>query len=301
MSDLHSEILELKKAQNAVILAHNYVMPELQDLADFVGDSLELSIKARDNQAETIVFCGVRFMAETAKLLSPKARVLMPNKAAGCPMADQITPERLKAYREANPDDLIIAYVNTTAATKAYVDVCVTSGNAERVISQLPKEQAKMFLPDRNLGDYINKRLGISMKLWEGYCPIHDALKLSALEDAHQEHPNAEIIVHPECRPEIIARADAALSTSQMIRHAQASKNNEFIVCTELGLIYRLRLENPGKHFYHVAPPLICPDMKVTTIADLHRSLRDGLYEITLPQDIMERAVKPIHRMLEMS
>jgi len=299
--DIRSEILQLKETHNAIILAHNYVTHDIQDIADFVGDSLELSRKAQNNQAETIVFCGVRFMAETAKILSPHARVLMPNPNAGCPMADMCSPEALRTYRESHPDHLIIAYVNTTAATKALVDICCTSGNAENLIRRLPPEQPKMFLPDKNLGANLNKKLGISMALWEGCCHVHHGLSLDALHRAKAAHPEAEIIVHLECRPEIVDFADAALSTSGMLVYVANSSAKIFIIGTEEGMLHRLRKEHPDRTFIPVAPALSCRDMKMVTLQNVRDCLKYGTGEVTLSQDILIDALRPIERMLALS
>ena len=206
--NLTDEIRRLKQQRNAVILAHNYVRPELQDIADFTGDSLELSIRAQNVKAPVIVFCGVRFMAETAKLLSPNSIVLLPNPDAGCPMADMATAEQVRKYKKNNPGTLLVAYVNSTADVKAEIDICCTSGNSETIISAIPADRKVMFLPDRNLGANMNRKLGRSMELWPGYCPIHNKVTVDMIRDARKAHPGAPVLVHPECQPDVIAEAD---------------------------------------------------------------------------------------------
>ncbi|MFA5625309.1 MAG: quinolinate synthase NadA [Bradymonadales bacterium] len=298
---LKEEILALKREKGAIILAHNYIDGKIQDVADFVGDSLELSVKARDNEADIIVFCGVRFMAETAKILSPKATVLMPNLNAGCPMADNCDPVALAAYRANHPDTTIIAYVNTTAATKSLVDICCTSGNAEKIVQSVASDKDILFLPDHNLGANLNKKLGVNMILWKGCCPVHHALELSSVRAAKEVHPESPILVHLECQPEIVELADAALSTRGILDWAAKSDAKSFIIGTEEGMLYRLRKENPHKTFYGLEPALICPDMKVTTLQQLRDSLKYEQYPIELDEEVMKRALVPIQRMLELS
>lgn len=301
MNAIQEEILELKARMGATILVHNYVDAEVQDIADFCGDSLELSRKAKANDAETIIFCGVRFMGETAKLLSPDARVLMPAKGAGCLMADMCDPERIRAYKANHPDHLLVAYVNTTAETKSLVDICVTSGNAERIVKKLGSDRPIMFLPDQNLGANLNNRLGMKMDLWPGCCPVHHAIAASSIEAARAAHPNAPVMVHLECRPDIVAIADAAVSTAGMLKFVENSDAREFIVGTEAGMIYRLECMFPDRKFYIIEPTPICKNMKKITLENVRDCLLGHGFEITLPQDIMETAVRPIERMLELS
>lgn len=297
MLQLIEEIKALKAERNALILAHNYVRPEIQDLADFTGDSLELSIKARDAKAPLMVFCGVRFMAETAKLLSPDSTVLLPNPDADCPMARMADGEQVKAWRSEFPDAVFAAYVNTTAETKAQVDICCTSGNAEKVIRSLEGKQV-VFLPDRNLGGNINNTLGTGMALWNGCCPIHDQVTPEMLQGAREYFPDAAIIIHPECKVECTALADAALSTAGMLKYVKTCDKNTIIVATESGLLHRLKKENPGKRFIPLAPEILCPDMKKITLEDVRDALKFNQHVITLPADVMENAVKPIEKML---
>jgi quinolinate synthase len=297
MEQLIEEIKALKAQRNALILAHNYVRPELQDLADFTGDSLELSIKARDAKAPLMVFCGVRFMAETAKLLSPDSTVLLPNPDADCPMARMADGEQVKAWRSEFPDAVFAAYVNTTAETKAQVDICCTSGNAEKVVRSL-EGQKIVFLPDRNLGGNINNILGTEMSLWNGCCPVHDQVTPEMLKGAREFFPDAAIIIHPECKAECVAEADAALSTAGMLKFVKECDKKTIVVATESGLLHRLKKENPEKRFIPLAPEILCPDMKKITLEDLRDALKFNQHEITLAPEIMEKAVKPIEKML---
>lgn len=301
MPDIIEEIKHWKKVRNAVILAHNYVRPEIQDIADFAGDSLELSIKAKNIEADVIVFCGVRFMGETGKLLSPNAIVLLPNPDAGCPMADMASAEAVRAYRKENPDDLLIAYVNSTADVKAEVDLCCTSGNAEKIIASIPADKPVMFLPDRNLGANMNKKLGRSMKLWPGCCPIHDKVTTKMIESARKKHPGALLLVHPECRPEVVEAADYALSTGGILKFVRESDHNQFIIGTEEGILHRLRKENPTKEFFPLEPLLICEDMKKITLENIRDVLRDLNHQVKLSPDQAKTALEPIDKMFKKS
>ncbi|MBS1372154.1 MAG: quinolinate synthase NadA [Lentisphaeria bacterium] len=301
MSDLIEEIKQLKAERNAVILAHNYVRPELQDIADFTGDSLELSIKAKNAKAETIVFCGVRFMAETAKLLSPGSVVLLPNPDAGCPMADMAAADKVAACKAAHPETLIVAYVNTTADVKAHVDICCTSGNAEKIIAALPEDQEILFLPDRNLGGNLNRKLGRHMQLWPGFCPTHDRVTPQMIEEARAAHPGVKVLVHPECDPEVVAVADEALSTGGILKFVRESDDKAFIIGTETGILHRLQRENPGKEFYPLQPEMLCPNMKKITLENVRDCLKNMAPQVELPAEIMQSAVKPIEVMLSRS
>ncbi len=294
---LQEEILQLKKEKNAVILAHNYVAGEIQDIADFCGDSLELSIKAQNTAAPLILFCGVRFMAETAKLLSPDSKVLLPASDAGCPMADMADAQMVQEYRKQYPDALFCAYVNSTAETKAHIDICCTSGNVEKVISSIPAGKEIVFLPDRNLGANMTRKMKRDMVLWKGCCPVHDRVTPGMISSARAAHPSAEVLVHPECRPEVVEAADQALSTGGMLRYIRESEKKEFIVGTECGILHRLKKENPEKVFHTLDPEIVCTDMKKITLEQVRDALRDEKEEILLPQDIMETAVEPIRRM----
>lgn len=299
--NLIEEIKQLKAERNAVILAHNYVRPELQEIADFTGDSLELSIKAKNVKAETIVFCGVRFMAETAKLLSPDSVVLLPNPDAGCPMADMAAADAVAAYRAAHPEAFLVAYVNTTADVKAHVDLCCTSGNAEKIIAELPENQEILFLPDRNLGGNMNRKLDRKMDLWPGCCPTHDHVTPEMIAEARAAHPGAKVLVHPECAPEVVAAADEALSTGGILKFVRKSSDKAFIIGTESGILHRLRKENPGKEFYPLQPEMICPDMKKITLENVRDCLKNMAPRIELPEEILREAVKPIEAMIARS
>ena len=292
------EIAELKAARKAVILAHNYTLPEVQDAADFVGDSLELSLKARDSKAPCIVFCGVSFMAETAKILAPEATVINPAPEAGCRMADMASADAVRAYKKQHPDTVLVAYVNTTAAVKAEVDICCTSANAERVAETIPKGRKIMFLPDCHLGSNISNSLGRPMELWPGYCPIHHEVTPMQIAAARKLHPGAVVLVHPECPPATVAAADQALSTGGMLRLVRNSTEKEFVVGTEYGILHRMRKENPDKKFYELDPRPRCADMKLVTLEKIRDALRDGKPEVTLPTELMDRARIAIEKML---
>jgi quinolinate synthase len=297
-SAIVQEIRQLAAERKAVILAHNYTRAEVQDIADYVGDSLELSRKAAACEAPVIVFCGVRFMAETAKILSPGAVVLHPRPDAGCPMADMATPEAVAEYRKAHPDALVVAYVNTTAATKTQVDICCTSGNAEALVGGLPQDREIVFLPDANLGANVAATLGRKISLWPGFCPTHNRIHPRQIEAARAAHPGAEVLVHPECLPAVVAVADHALSTGGMLRYVREATAKEFIVGTECGLLHRLRQENPDKTFYPLEPEVLCPNMKKITLEDVRDALRDMAPRIELDEETIRRARAPIDKML---
>ncbi len=299
--DIIQEILKLKKERNAVIMAHNYTLGEVQDIADYCGDSLELARIAAECKAEVIVLCGVRFMAETAKILSPEAIVLHPAVDSGCPMADMADPEEVKNFRAANPDTLLIAYVNTTAATKSEVDICCTSGNAEKIVSALPAGQKVMFLPDANLGGNLVKKLSRPMELWHGCCPIHDRITPEDIEKARKAHPQAVIMVHPECKVEVTALADHALSTGAMLKFVRESDASEFVAGTEIGILHRMKKENPDKKFYPLDCNPVCEDMKKITLEKIAAVLRDLSGKVELSAEIIEKAKRPIEKMLELS
>ena len=296
---LEEEIGALKAQHKALILAHNYTRPEIQDIADFVGDSLELSRKAAECHAPVIVFCGVRFMAETAKTLSPESIVLHPNPHSGCPMADMASPEAVAEYREKHPDTLVVAYVNTTAATKTEVDLCCTSGNAEKLIAGLPADRKILFLPDANLGANLNNKLGRKMDLWPGCCPTHNKILPEHITAAKEKHPGALVLVHPECTPAVVALADRALSTGGMLKFVRESGHKKFIIGTECGILHRMQKENPGKQFYPLEPAVVCPNMKKITLEDVLFALRDLFPRIELDEAMRKKAQAPIDRMLE--
>jgi quinolinate synthase len=298
MTDLYQKITDLRRKHQAVILAHNYVDGEVQDIADFVGDSLELSIKARDLQAPVIVFCGVSFMAETAKVLSPGSIVLHPVPQAGCPMADMADAAEVEAYRKAHPDTVIVAYVNTTAATKAHVDICCTSANAEKILNSIPADKEVMFLPDQNLAANVSANLGRKVHLWPGYCPTHNRVQPETISRLRAEHPDALLLVHPECTPAVVALADQALSTGGMLRFVRQSDHRRFLIGTEHGIIHRMRKENPEKEFIPVAPLIHCPNMKKITVESIADALEYLSPRVELSPELIERARLPIERML---
>jgi len=295
---VEQEIGALKRKHGALILAHNYTRPEVQELADFVGDSLELARKAAECHAPVIVFCGVRFMAETAKILSPDSIVLHPEPHAGCPMADMASPDEVKKYREAHPGALIVAYVNTTAATKTEVDLCCTSGNAEKLVAGLPADREILFLPDANLGANLNGKLKREMALWPGFCPTHNKILPEHVAAAKEKHPGATVLVHPECTPAVVALADQALSTGGMLRFVREAAAKEFIIGTECGIIHRMQKENPGKRFYPLEPAVLCPNMKKITPENVLFALRDLAPRIELDEAMRKKAKAPIDRML---
>lgn len=292
------EIVRLKKARNAVILAHNYTRGEVQDVADFTGDSLELARRAVEVEADVIVFCGVWFMAETAKILNPAKTVLIPEPSAGCPMADMITGAQLRALKAKNPGAKAVCYVNSTAEVKAECDICVTSGNAEKVMARFAPDEKILFVPDQHLGGHIAGLLKREYTLWPGYCPTHAAVTVGAIEAARKLHPGAVVMVHPECAKDVRAAADRQLSTGGMCRFARESEAKEFIVGTEVGILHRLRMENPGKAFYPVSERIVCPNMKKTTLDNLAESLREMKTEVTVSADIAARAKRAIDAML---
>lgn len=296
--DIIEKIQKLKKSMGAVILAHNYVNAEVQDIADITGDSLGLSIEAARTSAPVIVFAGVRFMAETAKILSPKAEVLLPVPDAGCPMADMASADKVAEYRRRHPGTVMVAYVNTTAAVKAEVDICCTSANADKVIRSLPPEAPVMFLPDRNLGANTAAQLHRPMELWPGFCPTHNRITAEDIRNARMAHPGALVMVHPECLPEVVAEADAALSTGGMLKYAKESAADEFIVGTEHGIMHRMVLDNPGKRFYALQPVPLCVNMKKLSLEAVLHALESHTEQIELPAEIMEKARRPIERML---
>lgn len=282
---------------NAVILAHNYQLGEIQDVADFVGDSLELSRKAAETAADVIVFCGVHFMAETAKILSPQKTVLLPDLQAGCPMADMITVEQLREFKAKYPGRPVVAYVNTSAAVKAEVDICCTSANAVKVVESVDADEV-LFVPDKCLGDYVASKVSKKVILYPGFCPTHQRIRPEDILKRKGEHPNAVILVHPECTRAVIQLADCVCSTSGMLRFVRESEERDFIIATEKGMLHRLYKENPGKEFYTPTENTICPNMKKITLEKLAWSMEDNQYPIELPPDIIEKARGSIERMI---
>lgn len=298
--EITDKIKKLKQERNAVILAHNYQRPEIQDIADFVGDSLGLSIEASRTNADIIVFCGVHFMAETAKILSPQKKVLLPDKNAGCPMADMIDAEGLKSLREKHPHAVTLCYVNTSAAVKAQCDYCCTSSNALKMVQHiLLTHEEIIFVPDKYLAQYVSQQVGHNFIMWNGYCPTHVKILPENIVQAKKRHPQAKVLVHPECKPDLTALADLVASTEKMCGYAQNTAQTDFIVATENGIIHRLKKENPAKNFYPAADAAVCPNMKRITLEKVLWSLEDLSFEITLPADIMDKARLSIERMLQ--
>ncbi|MFO7871744.1 MAG: quinolinate synthase NadA [Kiritimatiellia bacterium] len=298
---LTEKVVRLKQVRNAVILAHNYQLPEVQDIADFAGDSLGLSRQAAKTEAEVIVFCGVDFMAETAAILSPEKKVLMPDLNAGCPMADMITAEDLRRMKTEHPGARVVCYVNSTADVKAESDVCCTSANAVRVVESFDKTEEIIFVPDKYLGAYVQEETGRKLLLWPGYCPTHVRIMPKHIERLKSSHPHAVTMVHPECTPDVRRMADQVLSTGGMCRFAASSQAGEFIVGTETGIIHRLRKENPGRHFYPAAESAVCPNMKRTTLEKVLWSLQDMRHVVTVQEKTAVRARCAIERMLEIT
>lgn len=294
---LIDRILELKEKRNAVILAHNYQRGEVQDIADFVGDSLGLSQQAAEHKAEVIVFCGVDFMAESAAILSPRKTVLMPELSAQCPMAAMITPRDLRIMKEEHPDAIVVCYVNTSASVKAESDVCCTSANAVKVVNSL-KEEEILFIPDKNLALYVARYSKKKIIPWEGYCPTHHMILPGDILLEREEHPEAEVVVHPECRPEVIALADKVFSTEGMVRCARQSSSKEFIIGTEVGILHRLRKENPAKRFYPASEYAVCPNMKMNSLGSIVRSLVNLEHKIWISEDVQTKAKLALERML---
>lgn len=291
-------IARLKEERNAVILAHNYQRGEVQDIADFVGDSLELSQNAAKTDAEVIVFCGVHFMAETASILCPERIVLLPDKNAGCPMANMITAEELIRRKKHLPGAAVVCYVNSTAAVKAESDICCTSANAVKVIQRLDAQEI-LFAPDQYLGQYVSTQTEKKMRFWPGYCPTHMKILPEHITGLRQEHPQAMVVVHPECRPEVIGLADEVLSTGGICRYAGRKDVSQMIVGTETGIIHRLRKENPGKEFIPASEKAVCPNMKLITLHKVLRSLEDMKPEVKVPEEIRLQAKIAVDRMLQ--
>lgn len=297
---LQQRIRELAAKKNAVILAHNYQPPEIQDIADLCGDSLELSIQAAQTPADIIVFCGVHFMAETASILSSDKRVLLPKADAGCPMADMVTATALAARIAQHPEMPVVTYVNSTAAVKAISTICCTSANAVEVVNSLEADEVLM-VPDRNLAAWTASKTGKTVHAWPGYCPIHDRLTAEAVMRQKQAHPEAFFMAHPECRAEVLALADLVTSTSGMLRHARESGGTSFIIGTENGLLYPLQKENPDKTFYPASPQMICPDMKKIALADVAACLDNLNGEVRVPADIRASAYEAVKKMIDLS
>jgi quinolinate synthase len=304
--DLFEAIQALKKKLNAVILAHYYQDPDIQDIADYIGDSLELSRKAANTDADVIVFAGVHFMAETAKILNPDKLVLLPDLNAGCSLADSCPPDAFAAFKAKHPGHLVVSYINCSAAVKAMSDIICTSSNAVKIIRQIPEDQPIIFGPDRNLGRYVMEQSGRDMVLWQGACIVHENFSEKKIVQLKIEYPEAEVIAHPECEPPVLRHADYIGSTSALLKYAQASSSQTFIVATEPGIIHQMQQREPNKRFIP-APPMNncacneCPYMRLNTLEKLYLAMKNRTPEITLSEDIQEAALQPIQRMLEMS
>jgi len=296
---IEGEIKKLKEKANAVILAHNYQPPEIQDLADFTGDSLGLSRKAARTGAEIIVFCGVRFMAETAKILSSQKTVLLPERGAGCPMADMITAKQLKELKKQHPQAIVVCYVNSIAEVKAESDYCCTSSNAVEIVNSLPKEKEIIFVPDIHLGRHTRKQTGRKLIFAQGYCPSHINITVDDIKKAKAENPDAVVLTHPECDEPVKALSDKLLSTGGMLNFIEKSDADTFIIATEPGIIYPMRRKRPDAKFIPASEKAICPDMKKISLEKLLDSLKNMQYRIEIPQEISEKAKVSLDRMVE--
>ncbi len=296
------KIKRLKKERRAVILAHNYQTSDVQDIADFTGDSLELSRKAAETEAKVIVFCGVNFMAETASILSPDKKVIIPDNQAGCTLADMITADKLKTLKSRHPEAVVISYVNTTAEVKAESDICCTSSNSIQVVNSIPRNKEIIFVPDKNLCRFTQEETNRKLICWQGWCSTpHTNISAEDIKKSKQAHPDAKVMVHPECNPEVIDLADEVVSTSGMLRFAKRSKATEFIVGTEIGMLYSLKKANPKKEFYPANDKAICPTMKLITLEKVYQALKDLVYIVKVEESIRQRAKRAIDRMLEVS
>jgi quinolinate synthase len=294
---LKEEITRLKTEKSAVIFAHNYQPAEIQDIADIVGDSLELSRLAAQAEARLIIFAGVYFMAETAKILAPDKKVVIPEPQAGCPLADMASQSDLIEMKKKFPGRKVISYVNTTAGVKAETDICCTSANAVKLVNSLPDEEI-IFVPDRNLASYVRLKTGKRIIAWNGYCPVHEEIRVTHLLEAKASHPEAEIWAHPECRPEVLELADRVLSTGQMIKEAKMTAADEIMVATETGLLHRLSQENPGKKFYPARAEAICPEMKKNSLEKVYLALLEEKPEVIVDEEIAAKARTAIDRMI---
>ncbi|MBI5492937.1 MAG: quinolinate synthase NadA [Deltaproteobacteria bacterium] len=297
-NDLKKEVRSLLKERGAIMLAHNYQRDEVQETADLTGDSLALSQAAAESDAKVIVFCGVHFMAESAAILSPDKTVILPRLDAGCPMADMITPEDLIKEKAKRPGVPVVAYVNTSAAVKALSDICCTSANAVRVVDSLPSERVYM-IPDKNLSHYVSLTSRKKMEWWQGFCPTHERLKPAEVIKAKEENPGAVFVCHPECSPEVVSLADHVCSTSGMYKYASASKAKTIIVGTEMGILYKLKKENPEKKFILASKSLICPNMKLTALEDVAEALKEMKNIVTVPADVRAKAKEALDKMLK--
>ena len=302
----------MRSKKNALILSHNYQIPEIQDLANFVGDSLELSIQARNADNNLIVFCGVHFMAETISILSPKKTILIPDLEAGCSLAETINVEQLREWKGKHPEAVVVSYINTSARIKAESDYCCTSSNAIKIIESIPTNKEILFLPDLFLGAYIEKMTGRKMHIWPGECHVHSQLTAEKVNNIRDEYPNAELLIHPECgcvsnvmydmvNGDISDNKTKILSTGGMVEYTKKSASKEFIVATETGIIYQLQKNNPGKKFRPLKDNAICEYMKKITVEKLYKSLNEEVYQVKVPEEIAKKAINPINKMLEIS
>lgn len=304
--DLFAEIERLKKEKNAIILAHYYQEPDIQDVADFIGDSLGLAQEAEKTQADIIVFAGVHFMAETAKIINPTKKVLLPDLKAGCSLSDSAPPALFKLFKDKHPDHLVITYINCSAGMKALSDIICTSSNAEKIIDSLPKDQQIIFAPDKNLGAYLNKKTGRNMVLWNGACMVHEIFSLEKITKLKIRHPLAKVIAHPECEDAVLAVADYVGSTTGLLKYSQQSNSKEFIVATETGILHQMQKSSPDKTFIPAPPNNSCacndcPHMKLNTLEKLYLCMEYEQPEILMPEELRLAAKKPIDRMLEIS
>lgn len=302
-TEIIDRIGQLKKEKNAVILAHYYTRPEVQDLADYLGDSLGLSQEAGKTSADIIVFCGVHFMAETASIISPEKKVLIPALHAGCSLAESITGYELREWKKANPDGIVVSYVNTTAEVKAWTDICCTSANALKVVESLPPDKKILFVPDKNLGAWIQKKTGRHLELWQGDCCVHERITTERILEKSREYPDADILIHPESNcshdDRILQMPQAYMySTAGMIRHARTSPKKRFVIATEIETIHKLKKDNPDKEFIPIHPTTICGQMKKITLESVWEALEKEQYEVKVPEDIRQKAFLPIQRML---
>lgn len=301
-NSIQEEIAALKKERNAIILAHNYQIGEIQDIADFTGDSLRLAQEAKKTTADVILFCGVHFMAETASILCPDKKVLVPDIEAGCSLADMIRPEDVRAWKEKHPQGVVVCYINTSAAVKAECDYCCTSSNAEKVVASIPDDKEILFVPDFFLGTYVKQQTGKkNMELWRGYCPTHMLIQSRDIEALRAAHPGAEFIMHPECGclTKSMHLADRILSTEGMVRYVNESPAKEFIVATETGILHRMQKDHPEKTFIPASPQAVCSYMKMNTLEKVVRSLETLQFEVKVPEELAKKAYLPIQRMLE--
>lgn len=309
--ELKNDINRLRQEKNAVILAHNYQIPEIQDIADYVGDSLGLSRQAAKTDADVIVFCGVHFMAETASIISPEKKVLIPDLDAGCSLADSITGNQLKEWKQQHPGAVVVSYINTTAEVKAESDYCCTSSNAVGIVNSIPEEKQVLFLPDKFLGAYVEMVTGRELTIWQGACHVHEKIGELNLAEKQKEHPDAEILIHPECGCSTSCMMKSAMyfdckdghvySTSGMLKRAGESDAEKFVVATETGILHRMEKENPGKQFFAANEDSVCDYMKMITLDNLRDALKYDQFEVKVPAELAEKALLPIERMLQIS